>query len=81
MNQHQKALINTYHRFLVLWVKHYGYNETFTFKLGYYNLVVFTNKPQIGWEVLEQLKDITDKNNTAWSISYTESGLTIKFEK
>lgn len=81
MNNYQKGVMNCYVRFMNIWVKEYGQNIEFKYHLGYNYLSFFTNKPQLSWVILEELKTITDKNNTSWSILQGENGLIIKFEK
>lgn len=81
MNNFQKAVINCYTRFINVWVDKYGYGVTHNYYLGYNYLIFYTNKDVINWEILEQLKEITDKNNTAWEISVKEGYLVIKFQK
>lgn len=82
MNNYQKAVMNCYVRFMNIWIKKYRYDaREIKFILQYNYLLFYTNKTELPWDVLEELKIITDKNNTSWYIQQSKSGLIIKFQK
>lgn len=82
MNNQQRSVMKCYLLFFNLWVKEYGYNDkTFFYKLGYNYLIFYTERKELSWVILEELKLITDRNNTSWYVMYNENGLIIKFQK
>ncbi len=80
--KNQITLLNTFNKFLKEWIKVYNHiNYNFDLKLN--SLIFYSGVDRIDWDILEQMKNLTDKSNVAWSIESNGSNNTLNviFEK